>query len=50
MKLGWFGLFPLYQVNITKKENRKVEKIHKSSELNKENEKDSYSFTNKNKS
>lgn len=48
MKLGWFGLYCFYQ---TKKINkrRKVEKTEKSSDLNKDNEKDDYSFKNNTK-
>ena len=45
MKVSWFGLFRLYQESDYLKLTRKVEKIRKSSNLNKDNEKDSYSFT-----
>ena len=45
MKVSWFGLFNLYQENDIQKKSRKVEKTNKSSDLNKDNEKDTYSFT-----
>jgi hypothetical protein len=45
MKVSWFGLFNLYQEKDIKKKNRRVEKISKTSGLNKDNEKDTYNFT-----
>jgi len=44
VKVSWFGLFNLYQEIDIQNKRRKVEKPNKSSDLNKDNEKDTYRF------
>ena len=42
MKTNWYGLFPIQQLLHIYKKQRKIESIEKSSNLKKDNEKDSY--------
>ena len=44
METKWFGLVPIIQSLRIYKNTRKVEKTNKISELNKDNEKDTYEF------
>jgi hypothetical protein len=42
MKINWFGLFPVFQIKQTYKENRKVEKTENKSN----NQEDTYKKSN----
>ena len=48
MKVNWFGTFPVIQRRVFKKEERKVEPVDKSSELdNNDKQEDNYSTRSK---
>tara|TARA_B100000131_G_C18092039_1_gene602597 strand:- start:1728 stop:1886 length:159 start_codon:yes stop_codon:yes gene_type:complete len=48
MKTNWFGLFPVHQLPNIYKKRKKVEQINKSSDLNKDNDKDTYEIRREN--